>query len=140
MRILLAEDERELAAWLVRAPAQSSFQVDWVDDGRILRRSLKATRNVSYQGACEQAVPARPRHSVTGLDSPFSRPSTTLCRAGWTQARARAESWLQQSPPSGGQELAGQAIKERGGCARLLPVQWYVQRRFRHELDERAVL
>lgn len=44
MRILLAEDERELAAWLVRALEQSDFQVDWVDDGRLVRRSLKATR------------------------------------------------------------------------------------------------
>lgn len=43
MRILLAEDERELATWLVRALAQSDFQVDWVDDGRMVRRSLKAT-------------------------------------------------------------------------------------------------
>jgi two-component system response regulator TctD len=44
MRILLAEDERELADWLVRALQQSDFQVDWVDDGRLVRRSLKATR------------------------------------------------------------------------------------------------
>jgi two-component system response regulator TctD len=44
MRILLAEDETELANWLVRALAQSGFQVDWVDDGRLVRRSLKATR------------------------------------------------------------------------------------------------
>jgi two-component system response regulator TctD len=44
MRILLAEDERELATWLVRALQQSGFQVDWVDDGRMVRRSLKATR------------------------------------------------------------------------------------------------
>ena len=44
MRILLAEDERELATWLVRALAQSDFLVDWVDDGRMVRRSLKATR------------------------------------------------------------------------------------------------
>lgn len=43
MRVLLAEDERELANWLVRALAQSGFQVDWVDDGRLVRRSLKAT-------------------------------------------------------------------------------------------------
>lgn len=43
MRILLAEDERELATWLVRALAQGGFQVDWVDDGRMVRRSLKAT-------------------------------------------------------------------------------------------------
>ena len=44
MRILLAEDERELGNWLVRALGQSDFQVDWVDDGRMVRRSLKATR------------------------------------------------------------------------------------------------
>jgi two-component system response regulator TctD len=44
MRVLLAEDERELATWLQRALAQSDFQVDWVDDGRMVRRSLKATR------------------------------------------------------------------------------------------------
>ena len=44
MRILLAEDERELASWLVRALQQVGFQVDWVDDGRLGRRSLQATR------------------------------------------------------------------------------------------------
>lgn len=44
MRILLAEDERELADWLVRALSQSEFQVDWVSDGRLVGRSLKAMR------------------------------------------------------------------------------------------------
>lgn len=44
MRILLAEDERELALWLVRALQQSDFQVDWVDDGRMVRHSVKNTR------------------------------------------------------------------------------------------------
>ena len=44
MRILLAEDERELAIWLVRALGQSDFQVDWVDDGRMVRRSIKTMR------------------------------------------------------------------------------------------------
>jgi two-component system response regulator TctD len=44
MRILLAEDEHELAHWLVQALQQRDFQVDWVDDGRMVRRSLKATR------------------------------------------------------------------------------------------------
>lgn len=44
MRVLLAEDEHPLATWLVRALAQSGFHVDWVDDGRLVRRSLKATR------------------------------------------------------------------------------------------------
>lgn len=44
MRILLAEDEPELANWLVRVLAQSGMLVDWVNDGRMVRRSLKATR------------------------------------------------------------------------------------------------
>ena len=44
MRILLAEDESELANWLVRALEQSGFQVDWVNDGRMVRVSLKTTR------------------------------------------------------------------------------------------------
>lgn len=44
MRILLAEDERELATWLVRALEQSDFNVDWVNDGRMVRRSLQSTR------------------------------------------------------------------------------------------------
>lgn len=43
MRILLAEDEKELANWLVRALAQSEFQVDWVNDGRMVHRSIKST-------------------------------------------------------------------------------------------------
>jgi two-component system response regulator TctD len=42
MRILLVEDEHELATWLVRALAQSGFQVDWVDDGRLVAGSLRA--------------------------------------------------------------------------------------------------
>ena len=44
MRILLAEDETELGTWLVKALAQNDFQVDWVNDGRLVRRSLKATK------------------------------------------------------------------------------------------------
>lgn len=44
MRILLAEDESALANWLVKALEQSGFQVDWVNDGRMVRVSLKATR------------------------------------------------------------------------------------------------
>lgn len=44
MRILLAEDENELGNWLTKALAQSAFQVDWVNDGRMVRRSLRTTR------------------------------------------------------------------------------------------------
>lgn len=43
MRLLLAEDEEPLATWLVKALALSDFQVDWVNDGRLVRRALKAT-------------------------------------------------------------------------------------------------
>jgi two-component system response regulator TctD len=42
MRLLLAEDESALADWLVRALEQSGFVVDWVADGRLVRRALRA--------------------------------------------------------------------------------------------------
>lgn len=44
MRILLAEDEKPLADWLVRALGQSGFVVDWVDHGRLVLQQLQATR------------------------------------------------------------------------------------------------
>ncbi|MEF7614173.1 response regulator [Aquincola sp. MAHUQ-54] len=44
MRLLLAEDESALADWLVRALGQSEYQVDWVADGRLVRRALRGTR------------------------------------------------------------------------------------------------
>jgi len=44
MRILLAEDDADLGNWLTKALGQNDFQVDWVNDGRLVRRSLKATR------------------------------------------------------------------------------------------------
>lgn len=43
MRILLVEDERDLAAWLTKALAQSGFVVDWVDDGRMTAAALQGT-------------------------------------------------------------------------------------------------
>ncbi|MEO6715003.1 MAG: response regulator [Mycobacteriales bacterium] len=62
MRILLAEDERELANWLVRALQQSGFQVDWVDDGRLVRRSLKGTRYDAL--VLDLGLPGRDGHDV----------------------------------------------------------------------------
>jgi two-component system response regulator TctD len=44
MRILLVEDEKPLADWLVKALAQNDFVVDWVDDGRLVLGQLAATR------------------------------------------------------------------------------------------------
>lgn len=40
MRILLAEDEQELANWLSLALKQNGFHVDWVNDGRLVEPSL----------------------------------------------------------------------------------------------------
>ncbi len=40
MRILLAEDERDLGEWLARALEQAGFRVDWLDDGRLVERAL----------------------------------------------------------------------------------------------------
>ncbi|MDH0867823.1 response regulator [Mitsuaria sp. GD03876] len=44
MRILLVEDEKPLADWLVKALGQNDFVVDWVDDGRLVLGQLAATR------------------------------------------------------------------------------------------------
>lgn len=44
MRILLAEDERELGQWLSKALQELGMRVDWVDDGRLVETSL-ATQN-----------------------------------------------------------------------------------------------
>ena len=44
MKLLLAEDESALADWLVRTLTQSGNQVDWVADGRLVRRALRASR------------------------------------------------------------------------------------------------
>jgi two-component system response regulator TctD len=44
MRILLVEDDTDLGSWLVKALRQSDFQVDWIDDGRIVQRSLISTK------------------------------------------------------------------------------------------------
>ncbi len=44
MRILLAEDQTELATWLKRALEQGDFLVDWVADGRMVRRCIRDTR------------------------------------------------------------------------------------------------
>ena len=42
MRILLAEDEKPLADWLVKALGQNDFVVDWVDNGRLVLNQLQA--------------------------------------------------------------------------------------------------
>lgn len=44
MRLLLAEDESALADWLMRTLAQSGNQVDWVADGRLVRRAMRGNR------------------------------------------------------------------------------------------------
>lgn len=41
MRLLLAEDEQELANWLCRALKQNGYIVDWVDDGKLVEPSVR---------------------------------------------------------------------------------------------------
>ncbi len=62
MRILLAEDEQALATWLVQALQQSQFKVDWVNDGRLVRQSLKATRYDAL--ILDLGLPGRNGHDV----------------------------------------------------------------------------
>ncbi len=62
MRILLAEDEAELANWLVRAMAQKGFVVDWTADGRMVRQNLAAT---SYDAlVLDLGLPGMDGHEV----------------------------------------------------------------------------
>lgn len=62
MRILLAEDEPALADWLVQALRQSDFQVDWVNDGRLVAPSLKASRYDAL--ILDLGLPGRDGHDV----------------------------------------------------------------------------
>jgi two-component system response regulator TctD len=62
MRILLAEDEPALATWLVQALQQSGFQVDWVNDGRLVRKTLKDSRFDAL--ILDLGLPGRDGHDV----------------------------------------------------------------------------
>ena len=62
MRILLAEDEPALATWLVQALRQSNFQVDWVNDGRLVASSLRASRYDAL--VLDLGLPGRDGHDV----------------------------------------------------------------------------
>lgn len=44
MRLLLAEDEHELANWLCLALKQNGYIIDWIDDGRLVESSVQQTR------------------------------------------------------------------------------------------------
>ncbi len=61
MRILLAEDETELATWLTRALEQGDFRVDLVADGRMVRRAVRDTRYDALILDLGFAGPGRPR-------------------------------------------------------------------------------
>ncbi|MEY5028670.1 MAG: hypothetical protein RLZ63_985 [Pseudomonadota bacterium] len=62
MRILLAEDEPELATWLAEALRQSDFHVDWVNDGRLVASSVKSTRYDAL--ILDLGLPGRDGHDV----------------------------------------------------------------------------
>ena len=62
MRILLAEDEPELATWLAEALRQSDFHVDWVNDGRLVSSSVKSTRYDAL--ILDLGLPGRDGHDV----------------------------------------------------------------------------
>lgn len=62
MRILLAEDEKPLADWLVKALGQNDFVVTWVDDGRLVLEELNATRYDAL--VLDLGLPGRGGHEV----------------------------------------------------------------------------
>jgi two-component system response regulator TctD len=62
MRLLLAEDEKELANWLCRALKQNGYIVDWVDDGRLVEGSI---RQVKYDALIlDLGLPGIDGHTV----------------------------------------------------------------------------
>jgi two-component system, OmpR family, response regulator TctD len=62
MRILLVEDESELATWLARALGQSGFVVDWVNAARLVAGALEQT---SYDAlVLDLGLPDRDGHAV----------------------------------------------------------------------------
>ena len=62
MRLLLAEDEHELATWLCRTLKQSGFLVDWIDDGRLVEQCI---RQGSYDALIlDLGLPGLDGHSV----------------------------------------------------------------------------
>jgi two-component system, OmpR family, response regulator TctD len=62
MRILLVEDESELATWLVRAMALSGFVVDWVNEARLVGGALAQTRYDAL--VLDLGLPDRDGHTV----------------------------------------------------------------------------
>lgn len=62
MRLLLAEDEPELANWLCRTLKQNGYIVDWVDDGRLVESSIG---RVSYDALIlDLGLPGKDGHQV----------------------------------------------------------------------------
>jgi len=84
MRILLAEDETELGKWLSMALAQRHFQVDWVNDGRLVRRSLKATRYDAL--ILDLGLPGLGGHEVL---ADCAKP-TSVCRCSFSRRAIRS--------------------------------------------------
>ena len=90
MRLLLAEDEKELANWLCRALKQNGYIVDWVDDGRLVESSVRQVKydalilDLGLPGIDGHAVLARLREVdmrlpvliLTARDSLMERVST----------------------------------------------------------------
>jgi two-component system response regulator TctD len=62
MRILLVEDETDLANWLIRAMAQSGFVVDWIHEARLVSQSLSMTRYDAL--ILDLGLPDRDGHDV----------------------------------------------------------------------------
>lgn len=62
MRVLLVEDEEELATWLIKALAQSSFIVEWSNDGHVAEKVLSVDEFDVV--VLDLGLPGRSGHSV----------------------------------------------------------------------------
>lgn len=62
MRLLLVEDENELANWLCLALKQNGYIVDWINDGRLVENSV---RQVKYDALIlDLGLPGMDGHAV----------------------------------------------------------------------------
>jgi two-component system response regulator TctD len=62
MRLLLVEDEQELANWLCRTLKQSGYIVDWINDGRLVEGSV---RKIKYDALIlDLGLPGLDGHQV----------------------------------------------------------------------------
>jgi CheY-like chemotaxis protein len=103
MRILLAEDEPDLANWLARALERDGLLTDWVSDGRDVLPSLAAR---SYDAlVLDLGLPGLDGHQV------LAALRARRAAAGADPDRARLAARARGHAQPGRRRLSGQALR-----------------------------